>query len=313
MPPFNVGDVLAGRYRMVTRLGRYGEGEIWWADDLILATAVALKIIPSSIPSARGSLIEEVRIARQITHPSVCRVFDFGDTEAAVFLSMELVQGEDLGTLLKRAGRLPSDRVAAIAHELCSALGAAHAKGVFHRNLKPANILIDQNGHTRIKDFGAGPTNRANDRCDDDGSSARNDVYAIGAVLFELVTGQPPHEASDRWRRAQLYRVAPDISPRLVGAILASISHDSRRRPVTARAMAALLADISDTGRRTAASSRRSRRRGISTAAATVVTGFVRRTRTAMAMPRTFVMSRRWTRRPVAGLFKTIGAAVQSS
>src|SRR6185369_7719594 len=111
-----------GRYRMVTRLGRGGMGDVWRADDLILETPVALKLITSTGPAARAQILNEVRLARQITHPAVCRVFDVGEDSGIVFFSMELVRGEDLATLLRRVGRLPPERVLEVARQLCSGL-----------------------------------------------------------------------------------------------------------------------------------------------------------------------------------------------
>ena len=112
---FAPGAVFAGRYRMIARIGQGGMGDVWRADDLVLDTAVALKMIVAPGAEARERLLNEVRLARQITHPSVCRVFDVGEAEHVVFFSMELVSGEDLAALLRRVGRLPSDKVIDIA------------------------------------------------------------------------------------------------------------------------------------------------------------------------------------------------------
>src|ERR1700712_3994879 len=151
---FAPGAVFAGRYRMIARIGRGGMGDVWRADDLVLETAVALKMIGAASVDARERILNEVRLARQITHPSVCRVFDVGEADGLVFFSMELVPGEDLAALLRRVGRLPSDKVIAIARQLCAGVAAAHAQGVLHRDLKPANVLIDDDGCVRITDFG---------------------------------------------------------------------------------------------------------------------------------------------------------------
>src|SRR4249920_3698010 len=92
---FAPGYVFAGRYRMITRIGRGGMGDVWRADDLVLNTTVALKFITSTGPEARARILNEVRLARRITHPAVCRVFDFGEADGQVFYSMELVAGEE--------------------------------------------------------------------------------------------------------------------------------------------------------------------------------------------------------------------------
>ncbi len=154
--------MLAERYRMVTCIGRGGMGEVWRADDLMLNTPIALKLVNSATDAERERILKEVRLARQITHPAVCRVFDVGEAEGKIFYSMELIEGEDLATLLRHAGRLPAERVLEIGQQLSAGLAAAHAQGVLHRDLKPANILIDDSGIVRITDFGI--------------ATARNDV-----------------------------------------------------------------------------------------------------------------------------------------
>ena len=108
-PTFNAGDVFAGRYRMIARIGRGGMGDVWRADDLVLNTPVALKLLYSTAPAARSRILNEVRLARQITHPAVCRVFDVGEAPGGiVFYSMELVTGEVLAAFGRGVVRLPS-------------------------------------------------------------------------------------------------------------------------------------------------------------------------------------------------------------
>jgi serine/threonine protein kinase/tetratricopeptide (TPR) repeat protein len=263
---FSAGDVFAGRYRMIVRVGRGGMGDVWRADDLILGTPVALKLIHSASPSDRARILQEVRLARQITHPAVCRVFDVGEASETIFFSMEFVEGEDLAALLKRTGRLTSERVVEVARQLCAGLAAAHAEGVLHRDLKPANILIDRGGRVRITDFGIAVTAgdaaphvvigtlgyMAPEQLTADGAlSERTDIYALGVVLFELVTGQPHHGMRAEAPTAQLTRLAPGIDPRLARAILKAIAPDPRERPARALDMAAALPDVTAGGGRT--------------------------------------------------------------
>ena len=154
---FTPGMVLAERYRIIGLLGRGGMGEVYRADDLKLGQPVALKFLPKALaddPVRRERFYAEVRIARQVSHPNVCRVYDIGELDGRHFLTMEYIDGEDLASLLKRIGRLPGDKAIDVARQLCAGLAAAHDKGVLHRDLKPANVMIDGRGRVRITDFG---------------------------------------------------------------------------------------------------------------------------------------------------------------
>src|SRR6266446_5831672 len=146
---FVPGTVLAERYRIIGLLGRGGMGEVYRADDLTLGHPVALKFLPPAF-AQNPELLErfhgEVRNARQVSHPNVCRVYDIGEIDGQPFLTMEYIDGEDLASLLRRIGRLPADKALEIAHQLCAGLAAAHDRGVLHRDLKPANIMIDGRG-----------------------------------------------------------------------------------------------------------------------------------------------------------------------
>ncbi len=263
---FQTGDVFAGRYRMITRLGRGGMSDVWRADDLVLETPVALKLIHATGSRGRQQIVNEVRLARQITHPAVCRVFDVGETDDQVFLSMELVAGEDLATLLRRVGRLPSEKVIDIARQLCAGLAAAHARGVLHRDLKPANVMIDDDGRVRVMDFGI-----AIPRGDESPAAVGTpgymapeqftrgatltectDIYALGIILYELAVGQHPFRQSGRSAAiAKPSARVPDIDPRLERVILQALESDPADRPPSAAAMlAALPSSLAPTDRR---------------------------------------------------------------
>src|SRR6266513_2438949 len=154
---FVAGQILAERYRIVGLVGKGGMGEVYRADDLRLGQPVALKFLPEHLLSDGAALARfhrEVRIARQVSHHNVCRVYDIGEADGRQFLSMEFIKGEELSSLLRRIGRLPSDKATEIARQLCAGLAAAHNRGVLHRDLKPANIMIDENGNVRLTDFG---------------------------------------------------------------------------------------------------------------------------------------------------------------
>ncbi len=149
--------MLAGRYRIVGLLGKGGMGEVYRADDLKLGQPVALKFLPDRLLGDGASLARfhrEVRVARQVSHKNVCRVYDIGETDGHHFLSMEYIKGEELSSLLRRIGRLPVDKAVQISRQVCAGLAAAHDSGVLHRDLKPANVMIDGDGNARILDFG---------------------------------------------------------------------------------------------------------------------------------------------------------------
>ena len=210
---FAPGVLIAERYRIISLLGRGGMGEVFHADDLTLGQPVALKFLPESMIDRfmLERFRNEVRIARRISHPNVCRVYDIGETNNQVFLSMEYVDGEDLSSLLRRIGRFPRDKALEIARKICAGLAAAHDKGVLHRDLKPANIMLDGRGEVLIMDFGlAGlaheiedvrsgtPAYMAPEQLVGKEVTARSDIYALGLVLHELFTGKPAFPGKTR-------------------------------------------------------------------------------------------------------------------
>src|ERR1700759_682008 len=154
---FIAGTLLGGRYRILGLLGRGGMGEVYRATDLALGQSVALKFLPEEA-SRNQRILErfhgEVRVARAVSHPNVCRVYDIGQVEGMPFISMEYVDGEDLASLLTRIGRLAADKAVETARKLCAGLAAAHDRGVIHRDLKPPNIMINKRGEVVIMDFG---------------------------------------------------------------------------------------------------------------------------------------------------------------
>ncbi|MEQ1756957.1 MAG: protein kinase [Vicinamibacterales bacterium] len=264
---FAPGDVVADRYRIVALVGRGGMGEVWRADDLILETPVALKLLHGSQDEYREQVLNEVRISRQVTHPSVCRVFDIGEIDGEAFLSMEFVHGEDLAALLKRAGRLPPEKVVDIAHQLCSGVAAAHSRGVLHRDLKPANLLVDDAGQICITDFGIAVATATSKDQRSFGtprymapeqlahaapSSEQTDIYALGLVLYEVLTGHHPLEPGDGRLDPDARLVHPSeliegVDPRLERAIVSALAREPRERPESARAMQAMLPPLDGT------------------------------------------------------------------
>lgn len=265
---FSTGALVAERYRIIALLGRGGMGEVYRANDLRLGQQVALKFLPRVTATDARALArfhQEVRIARQVSHPNVCRVYDIGDVDGAPFLSMEYIDGEDLASLLRRIGRLPADKALDIARRLCGGLAAAHEKGVLHRDLKPANIMIDGRGQVRITDFGlaavAGeldaaeirhgtPAYMAPEQLAGREVTVRSDLYALGLVLYELFSGRRAFEAASlaelvRMQEdsapASLTSVVKDLDPAVERVVLRCLAADPRNRPASALTVAAAL------------------------------------------------------------------------
>ncbi len=262
---FAPGEVLAERYRIIALLGRGGMGEVYRADDLKLGQAVALKFLPQSMAedeSTLGRFRAEVRNARQVSHPNVCRVYDLGEAAGRPFLSMEFVDGEDLASLLKRIGRLPPAKALEIARQLCAGLAAAHDKGLIHRDLKPSNIMIDGQGRARITDFGIAarpeeaadgqivgtPAYMSPEQLSGKPVTVKSDLYALGLVLYEIFTGKKAFEAAtlNEWRLKHLEEepTAPsshvtDLDPAAERVILRCLEKDPKLRPASALQVAA--------------------------------------------------------------------------
>lgn len=265
---FVPGTLLAGRYRIVGLLGKGGMGEVYRATDLTLGQSVALKFLPATATEDRFLLERfhgEVRIARQISHPNVCRVYDIGETEGMPYISMEYVDGEDLASLLPRIGRLPGDRAVAAARKICAGLAAAHAKGVIHRDLKPHNIMMDKRGEIVIMDFGlaaiadqlSGPEARngtpaymSPEQLKGTEVTARSDIFALGLVLYEIFTGRKPYEAKslreliakqESGELTAISSIATDVDPAVEHIIRRCLDPDPAKRPDNALAVSAAL------------------------------------------------------------------------
>ena len=261
------GTMLAGRYRIAGLLGRGGMGEVYRATDLTLGQVVALKFLPEATARDERALARfynEVRIARQVAHPNVCRVYDVGQVDGLHYISMEYVDGEDLASLLRRIGRLPVDKALETARKLCAGLAAAHEKGVLHRDLKPANIMIDGRGQVLIMDFGlAGfsgqlqgdvrsgtPSYMSPEQLAGTEVTIRSDIYALGLLLYELFTGKRAFQAAslmelmemqERAAPASITTLVKELDPAVERVIQRCLQPDPRKRPASALAVAAAL------------------------------------------------------------------------
>jgi len=264
---FLPGTLLAARYRIVAPLGRGGMGEVYRAEDVKLGQPVALKFLPAGLrgdPDRRRRLLDEVKLARRVAHPAVCRVWDVGEVDGHDFLTMEYVDGEDLASLLRRVGRLPEDRAVQVARELCAGLAAVHEQGLIHRDLKPPNVMIDGRGRTKLADFGLAafaedvsgaeirsgtPAYMAPEQLEGREATARSDIYALGLVLYEVFTGREAYPARS-WeevrRRSDSRPTSPssyvkDLDPAVERVIERCLEKDPAMRPSSALAVAVAL------------------------------------------------------------------------
>lgn len=266
---FVPGAVIAERYRIVGLLGKGGMGEVYRADDLKLSQPVALKFLPHRFLKDGAALARfhrEVRVARQVSHKNVCRVYDIGEVNGQHYLSMEFIKGEELSSLLRRIGRLPSDKALQVARQICAGLAAAHDSGVLHRDLKPSNVMIDDDGNARITDFGlagleeefrddelgAGtPAYMAPEQLDGQPVTPRTDIYSLGLVLYELFTGKRAFEAPSLDELIKLRRsetsptsatsIIKDLDPLIERVIERCLQKDPAQRPASALQVAAAL------------------------------------------------------------------------
>ena len=227
---YEPGSLIAGRYRTVAFLARGGMGEVYEAIDARTSQAVALKFVrplPANHDPLTARFLREVRMARKVEHPNVCRILDLGEHGGEYFCAMELLRGETLAAKLAREGRLAPSAALPIALDLCAGLAAAHRAGVLHRDLKPGNVFLEA-GRAVIIDFGlaaaAGRNNAvdsavhtsltstgavigtfaymAPEQLEGGGGGTSADLYSLGVTLYEMLTGSKPHDARSPFRLA---------------------------------------------------------------------------------------------------------------
>ncbi|MBA5224503.1 serine/threonine-protein kinase [Streptomyces griseoaurantiacus] len=233
--------LIAGRYRLHTALGRGAMGEVWRASDETLGRDVAVKLMlgQDADPTATSRFRLEAQTAGRLHHGNVVGVLDFGEYEGNLFLVMELVAGDSLARILSENGPLPADRVARIAAHTAAGLAVAHDQGIVHRDIKPGNLLVDADGTTKIADFGiarfmddpgAALTRTghivgtslylAPERALGQNAGPPSDVYSLGCVLYQLLTGGTPFKGESPVAVLHHHLDTPPVPPRELGVDL---------------------------------------------------------------------------------------------
>jgi serine/threonine-protein kinase len=269
------GTRFGGRYEILSVLGSGGMGVVYKARDVELDDVVALKMLkPSALVDREHleRLKSEIKLARKITHPNVLRTFDFGEVEGRPYVSMEYVRGMTLRYLLRQAGRIPYSAALRIARQLVAGLGAAHAVGVLHRDVKPENLILEASGNAKLMDFGiARPIRRsepgqtqpgmfvgtphysAPEQLAGDEVDHRADIYSSGVTMCEMFCGKLPFSGQNTMEiyLAQMQTEPikpsnywPEIPKPLEAVILRSIEREPAKRYQSATELAAALAEL---------------------------------------------------------------------
>ena len=264
------GDLFAERYRVDRLLGRGATGAVWAAFDQEVGDRVALKLLTGGPGDAAERFRREVRLARRVTHRNAARIFDLGTANGVLYLTMELVEGDSLQALITREAPLSVPRAAEISSQIANGLAAAHDVGVVHRDIKPANVLIDQGGRVVLTDFGLAramaadakvtigsamigtPSYMAPEQVRGETVGPRTDLYALGAVLYEMLTGRCPFVRDGVVATAMARLEADPEDPRshtpipddLAALVMRCLQRSPDRRPESAASVAAALAEI---------------------------------------------------------------------
>jgi serine/threonine-protein kinase len=260
-----------GRYQVIARIASGGMGEVYRAHDAVLGREVALKVLHQQFAGDRGFVDRfrrEARAAAILNHPNIVGVYDWGSTEGTYFMVMEFVRGHNLRAVLLENGRLEPAQVAEVTLQVLAALDHAHGHGIVHRDIKPENILIAADGTVKVADFGLARAFADSNISQAEGTvtgtvqylapeqihgepaDPRTDLYALGVVIFELLTGQTPYSGETALAIAYQHlssRVpapstkVPGVPPAFDTAVLQATEHDREHRPASARSMAQAL------------------------------------------------------------------------
>jgi serine/threonine protein kinase/Tfp pilus assembly protein PilF len=257
------GSTFAGRYQVIEELGHGGMGKVYKVFDTDIKEKIALKLLRPEIALDKETVerfSNELKLARKIRHKNICGMFDLGKAEGTTFITMEFVPGEDLKKFIRKSGQLGAGRAVSIAKQVCEGLEEAHRLGVVHRDLKPQNIMVDEDGNARIMDFGiarslrgksitgAGvmigtPDYMSPEQVEGKDIDQRSDIYSLGIILYEMLTGRVPFEGDTPFtigvkHKSEIPRDPREINTQipqdLGGLVLKCLEKDKTKRYQTA-------------------------------------------------------------------------------
>jgi serine/threonine-protein kinase len=252
------GTVVDGRYRVVSRLGSGGMADVYCAEDTHLGRQVALKILSPRFAQDQQFVERfkrEAQAAAGLTHPNVVNVYDRGEHDGTYYIAMEYLPGSTLKDVVLAHGQLPQENVIEIGVQILRAAGFAHKRGIIHRDLKPHNVMLDDAGNAKVTDFGiarAGASEMTEagsvmgtaqylspEQAQGQQTNAQSDIYSIGIILYELLTGQLPFEGDSAVSIAvqhlndpptPIRQLRPDVSPALEQAVMRALAKDPAAR-----------------------------------------------------------------------------------